>query len=96
MPTTAIAAIAITAIAVMIGYCAWRRPVRGSTAEMVAISLVALCTALIMQNAWGEIAAVTLAIWVLTVGVMKRRETIAWTVAAWSGTAVVVWMAQNA
>ncbi len=100
MPTTAIAAILVTAIAATVACMAWPKPAPGSKADNVAAAVLALVgfplgTTLLVQHAWAEIAALTIAAWGGTVGLTKGRETVIWTVAAWSGTAVLVWMTQR-
>lgn len=100
MPTTAIAAILVTAIAATVACMAWPKPAPGSKADNVAAAVLALVgfplgTTLLVLHAWVEIAALTIAAWGGTVGLTKGRETVIWTVAAWSGTAVLVWMTQR-
>ena len=100
MLTTAIAGVLVATIAATVAVMAWRKPAPGSEADNAAGAVLALIgfplgTALILQHAWAEIAAVTIAAWVLTVGFTKGRESVIWTVAAWSGTAMLVWMTQS-
>ncbi len=78
---------------------AWLKPATGSRADNIAGGVIALvgfplATLRIVQAAWAEIATVTIIMWVLTVGFTRGRETVIWTIAAWSGTAILGWMAQ--
>jgi len=78
LPTTAIATVLVAAIAATVAVIAWQKPAPGSKADNAAGAVLALVgfplgTALILQHAWAEIAAVRIAAWVLTVGFTRGR-----------------------
>ena len=98
--TTAITAVLIATIAATVAAMAWLKPETGSTADNAAGAVLALIgfplgTALMLHQAWMEIALVTIVTWALTVGFTRGRERIIWTTAACSGTAILAWLTNS-
>ena len=100
IPTTAIAIVLVGAVAATVTYMKRLKPEPRSRADNAAGAFLAiigfpLATVLMLERAWAELAVVTIILWFLTVGTTKGRERVIWTVGAWAGTALLVWMARN-